>query len=188
MITVGRLVARKAVDQLVKMVSRLDNKKLNLLIIGSGPQENSLKQLARELNIESRIHFLGHTSEEDKFEILRMADIYVSTSQHEGFGIVYLEAMACGLPVVCYDFGGQTDFLSNDKTGYVIKLNDFDEFVSRCKRLISNPGIRKSIGEHNTKSVEDYYIERCAERYECVFEQAIVTRSNRKTNGYTSRA
>jgi len=57
--------------------------------------------------------------EEHKFRLLRIADVFVSTSQHEGFGLVFLEAMACGLPVVCYDRGGQIDFLEDRTTGHL---------------------------------------------------------------------
>ncbi len=71
---------------------------------------------------------LGRVSEELKFQYLNASDVYFSTAIHEGFGIVFLEAMECGLPVICYNRGGQVDFLSNENTGYLIKLGDADSF------------------------------------------------------------
>ena len=59
----------------------------------------------------------GQVWEQGKFQALASADIFASTSQHEGFGLVFLEAMAFGLPVVCFNHGGQTDFLQSGETG-----------------------------------------------------------------------
>ena len=78
-------------------------------------------QRAAELGVAQRVHLLGQVSEADKYAALAIADAFVSTSQHEGFGLVFLEAMACGLPVVCYDRGGQTDFLTSGETGFVVQ-------------------------------------------------------------------
>jgi len=181
LVTVGRLVARKAVDQLIRMVDQLKNARVHLFIIGSGPQETALKALAEELGVTGQVHFLGQVDEAEKFRVLNMADVYVSTSQHEGFGIVYLEAMACDLPVVCYDYGGQTDFLESGENGFVVKLNDLPAFQASCRQLIDNPGRRKEMGAFNRGAVEDFYIDRCAARYEALFEEVI--RRNRKQGG-----
>ena len=70
------------------------------------------------------MHVLGQVSDEQKYAALAISDVFVSASQHEGFGLVFLEAMAFGLPVVCYDRGGQTDFLTSGETGAVVRLND----------------------------------------------------------------
>ena len=173
LVTVGRLVARKALDQLITIVKQLNNARVHLFVIGSGPQQPALETIAQELNIEKQIHFLGQVEEQEKLEVLRMADIYVSTSQHEGFGIVYLEAMAAGLPVVCYDYGGQTDFLESGINGYVVKLNDTAEFQQACQRLLDGPDRRSEIGKHNKVAVEKYYIDHCANQYEKLYEKVI---------------
>jgi len=127
------------------------------------------------------VHFLGQVDEQEKFRVLNMADVYVSTSQHEGFGIVYLEAMACDLPVVCYDYGGQTDFLESGENGFVVKLNDLPAFQASCRTLIDNPQRRKEMGAFNRSAVEDFYIDRCAARYEALFEDVI--QRSRKPGG-----
>ena len=131
LVTVGRLVARKAVDQLVAMMHELTDERAVLLIIGSGPQKEALQQQAVVLGVANRVRFFDNARNEEKFQLLQMADLFVSTSQHEGFGLVFLEAMACGLPVVCYDFGGQTDFLTDRVTGHV--LNRSEEHTSELQ-------------------------------------------------------
>lgn len=173
LVTVGRLVARKGLDRLLKVIDKINNPKVHLFIVGSGPQLEPLKKLALELGITKQVHFLGQVDDIEKQEALKMSDIYVSTSQHEGFGIVYLEAMAAGLPVVCYDYGGQTDFLSSDVTGYVVKLNDETAFLEACATLIGQPEYRKKLGDNNLDTVEAFYIDNCAKQYEELFEKVI---------------
>ncbi len=173
LVTVGRLVSRKGLDRLVKVIKNFNNSNVHLLIVGSGPQQEVLENLTRELNITDQVHFLGQVNDQEKQEALKLSDIYVSTSQHEGFGIVYLEAMAAGLPVICYDYGGQTDFLASDITGYVVKLNDEAAFLDACKILIDQPVKREKLGNDNLDAVEAFYIDNCASQYEKLYEKVI---------------
>lgn len=181
LVTIGRLVVRKAVDQLIDMVKRLSMLKARLLVIGAGPLELKLRQQCAALGVESHVRFLGQIDEREKFRVLRASDIFVSTSQHEGFGLVFLEAMACGLPVISYDHGGQTDFLRDGATGFLIPLNDLNKFVEGCRLLSDNAARRRAIGQGNLRLVEEYFIDRCAARYEEVYLAA--TRSHRQRNG-----
>ena len=166
LVTVGRLVTRKAVDRLLHIISRLQGIKLKLCIIGGGPQESHLIQLSIELGIEQKVRFFGHASDEEKNKLLLCADAYVSTSQHEGFGLVFLEAMAAGLPVVCYNHGGQTDFLSDQVNGFVVNLNDEKRFQHSIEQLAEQPELVEKYGKANLRDVEDYFIETCALQYE----------------------
>ncbi len=175
LVTVGRLVSRKAVHQLIAAVAGLKQERVRLLIIGAGPEERKLRDEAAKRELGSRILFMGQVDEAEKFRILHMCDLYVSTSQHEGFGLVFLEAMACGLPIVCYDHGGQTDFLQDGENGCVVPLNHVDLFRENCRALIEKDSLRKMIGETNQRAVEEYYIDRCAAKYEAIFAKACQT-------------
>ena len=179
LVTVGRLVARKANQQLLSMMAALDIEDVRLLIMGSGPEEQALRAEAERLQLGDRVRFMGFVEESEKFRILQMCDMYVSTSQHEGFGMVFLEAMHCGLPVVCYNHGGQTDFLQDGQTGFLLELNDQESFRDRCQQLIRSPEQRSTMGKTNRRVVEDYYIDECARQYEAIFEEAIATREGR---------
>ena len=174
--TVGRLVARKAVDQLIALVAAL-GKQAHLLIIGSGPLERVLQEQAGARQVADRVHFMGQVTDAEKFSLLNMADLYVSTSQHEGFGLVFLEAMACGLPVLCYDHGGQTDFLHEGLSGHLVPLNDQQAFAKACLELIKNQATRQAMGAENLARVENYFIDRCASRYEALFDEVISSRT-----------
>ena len=170
LVTVGRLVRRKAVDQLIDMVAELRDHRVKLVVIGSGPLSDELKAQAARRDVAEQVRFMGFVEESAKRELLSISDIFVSTSQHEGFGLVYLEAMAAGLPVVCYDRGGQTDFLEDGKSGHVVPLNDTKAFTERCRDLVSRRELCAAAGEHNRRRVEGFYIDRCAEQYEALFE------------------
>lgn len=170
LVTVGRLIARKNLARLLAVMSDLRGEDVRLLIIGSGPREKELREEASARQLGDRVRFLGRVEEADKFRILRMCDLYVSSSRHEGFGLVFLEAMACKLPVICYDHGGQTDFLEDRQTGYLVPLDDFERFKQSCRDLISDRELRLRMGEHNLRRVEEFFIHNCATRYERLFE------------------
>ena len=122
---------------------------------------------------------LGFVSDEDKFRALGVADVFASTSEHEGFGLVFVEALASGLPIVCYDAGGQTDFLTTGENGYVIKLGDETAFAAALRSLADSVDQRRAIGVANRRKAEGYFIERCAEQYEAILERAVAGRSGR---------
>jgi glycosyltransferase involved in cell wall biosynthesis len=167
LVTAGRIVARKASTQLIETLAALPD--VFLLVIGDGPEAAAVKQRASELGVENRLRMLGYVSDEVKYGAYSVSDVFVSTAQHEGFGLVFLEAMSFGLPVVCYNRGGQTDFLSTPTTGDVIQLNDLRAFTEAVRALRDSPERCAAVGRHNLTKVEDFFIERCASRYEELF-------------------
>jgi glycosyltransferase involved in cell wall biosynthesis len=182
LVSVGRLVARKATGQLIAMMDTLRNENVRLLVLGSGPQEQMLKKEVVERRLSSKVRFMGFVEELEKFRLLRLSDIYVSTSQHEGFGLVFLEAMACGLPVICYDYGGQTDFLEDGTTGYLAPLNDLKRFTDRLLALMRDSNLRRKMGQHNLQKAEGFFIDNCAKRYEAIFSEVIANHRKEISN------
>jgi glycosyltransferase involved in cell wall biosynthesis len=176
LVTVGRLVARKAVAQLITLMTRLRGRNVRLLVIGSGPEEPRLREAIHAADLGGSVLLLGSVDEREKFRILRLSDVYVSTSQHEGFGLVFLEAMAIGLPIICYNHGGQTDFLSHGKTGYLVPLNDLDDFQHHCETLIGDSDLRGEMGRTNLQQVEEFFIETCAARYDDALSHVVELR------------
>ena len=173
LVTVGRLVARKGLPQLLDIVLGLKEHNAKLLIIGTGPEETTLKEKVAALNAAGLVQFLGGVSDQEKFDLLGMSDLYVSSSQHEGFGLVFLEGMAAGLPVVCYDHGGQTDFLTDGETGFIVPLNDREKLRTCIQELVIDRNLRQKIAEINQLRVERYFIESMALAYEDLFDKAI---------------
>lgn len=179
MVTIGRIVPRKSTVQLVQALAQSERPNAHLVIVGDGPESQAVRAAADAAGVAARVHLLGYVTEEQKSQALACADIFVSSSQHEGFGLVFLEAMAFALPVICYNRGGQTDFLATPATGHVVELNDLGAFTRALVDLHDNPDKRLAIGQHNLRTVEAYFIDRCAERYEAVFAAACAQRSAR---------
>lgn len=173
MVTVGRMVARKATVQLVRALHASARPSAHLLILGDGPDVAAVRKAAADAGLAARVHLLGQVSEERKHQALSVADIFVSASQHEGFGLVFLEAMAHGLPVVCYDHGGQTDFLVDGETGFVVPLNDLERFTRGIVDLHDRSANRRAMAEENRRRVEGYFIDSCARRYEAEFDTVV---------------
>lgn len=176
MVTVGRLVARKAVDDLLHVVAAMDDPKDLLVVVGDGPKREQWQSLAGQLGVAERVRFVGRVWEDEKQRWLAASDVFVSTSQHEGFGLVFLEAMDQGLPVVAYNHGGQTDFLVDGKTGGLVPLGRTQAFAESVRRLKTDQTLRKACGDHNRRHVQQFYIDRCAARYEALFEQVVAER------------
>lgn len=177
LVTVGRLVARKASTQLVDALAASGLQNAHLVVIGDGPDAGAIAQRAQALGVQARVHLLGQVTDLQKYAALTIADAFVTTSQHEGFGLAFLEAMAYGLPIVCYDRGGQTDFLTSGETGHVVPLNDLDRFTQAIVALHADIDARKRYARRNLELVENYFIDTCAARYEAVFEKVIARKA-----------
>jgi glycosyltransferase involved in cell wall biosynthesis len=173
MVTVGRLVARKATIQLVEALQAARRSGAHLLIVGDGPDAAAVRRAVVQAGLTGRVHLLGQLSDEQKYHALAAADAFVSASQHEGFGLVFLEAMAYGLPIICYDHGGQTDFLVNGETGFVVALNDSQAFAQAIIVLHDQAHLRQAMAQKNRGLVEEFFIDKCANRYETVFEEVM---------------
>lgn len=178
--TIGRLVKRKNIEDLLHIVKEIQISTPSvLLIMGDGPEKEFIEGRIRDLRLNGAVRLLGRVSEEQKYEYLNASDAYLSTAIHEGFGIVFLEAMECGLPVICYDRGGQRDFLKNAKTGYLVELGNKAEFVSRLNDLLKSPSLRAEIRSHNKEYVKEFHIGHVAEKYLSIFREAITESTSR---------
>jgi glycosyltransferase involved in cell wall biosynthesis len=175
-VTVGRLVKRKGLDRLLEAFARRECGALHLAIVGGGPELEPLRARAQTLGIADRVHFEGRVEEERKWQILHASDAYVSATLHEGFGLVYLEGMAAGLPVVTPDHGGQVDFLREGVTGYMVPAGDTAALAAAIARLAADPETARRMGAENRRRAPEHRIERCAEAYEALFSGIVAAR------------
>lgn len=135
-LTICRLEKRKGIETVLRaMPDILDkHKDIQYNIAGKGPYQDELKKIAKELNLESNVNFLGYISEEDKSELYKKCDLFVMPSFEveedgsvEGFGIVYLEANMYGKYVIAGRSGGISDAVINNKTGSLVDGKSIDE-------------------------------------------------------------
>ena len=154
---------------LIKAVALCNKPSVHLVICGDGEERENLSNLAKELGIESQIHFLGNRS--DMKELYAMADIFVMASYREGLSRSVMEAMASGLPCVVSEIRGNRDLIDNGKGGYLIQSSDTEGFACKiCKLCITH---NKTMGNYNRRHVLDFsqsnVIDRLNEVYERIF-------------------
>lgn len=171
--TLGRLVERKNNSELLEIMSKINkNNRYHLLIMGEGPDRVNLERKIQDMNLREAVTLAGRVGDE-KFQYLTASDIYVSTAIHEGFGLVFLEAMESGLPVISYDNGGQIDFLKNSKTGFLVDFGNNEIFCSRLIELIESEQMRKRMSHYNKNYIKEFYIQNCAKKHLSVLQNAI---------------
>lgn len=126
-ISVGNLISRKGFDILIKAFKKAfaDDSKVCLNIIGEGEERIHLQNIINECNISDRVRLLGQKTRTELFELMRKSDAFVLASKIETFGVVYIEAMVCGLPVIATRCGGPEDFV-NDTNGFLIPTDDIE--------------------------------------------------------------
>lgn len=163
-VSIGRLVPRKGYDVLLSAWRKVPE--ATLVIIGDGPMKEGLQQKIRDYNLQGRVHLMGQVGEIQKNQLLSLADMYVSAAQHEGFGIVFLEAMQAGLPIIAANDGGQRDFLVSGENALLVAPHDQKGLQEAIVKLLENPVLRQTMGRRNKEDVERYYIEHTAKRIE----------------------
>ena len=135
---IGRLGRYKGLDYLVKSYKYLD-KKTGIVIIGNGPKEKEIKELVYDLNFSNDILFLNHVPYPDLPSYYSAADVFVlpSTDRGEAFGLVVIEAMACGIPVITTELGTGTSYHNIDGvTGRVIPPKNEEEIAKAIKEIL----------------------------------------------------
>lgn len=156
-VSIGRLVPRKGYDVLLRAWKELPTAKL--AIIGDGPMREKLLQLITEYDLTDRVILLGQVGEEKKRQLLSTATMYVSAAQHEGFGIVFLEAMDAGLAIVAANDGGQRDFLQQGGNALLIAPHDPYAIAHAVETLIEHTDLRVKMGIKNKKDIQNYYLD-----------------------------
>lgn len=166
---VGRLVRRKNIGNLLAALARLDRGDVHLLLIGDGPERDRLAAQAEAAGLAGRVQFRGFVGEEIKFRLLAAADLFALPSLHEAFGLVYLEAMHCGLPVIATRPGGQEDYLDDGRTGFLVPPEDVDALAEALRRLADDPALRATMSAHNRRVARRFSVRTTAARYESLF-------------------
>ena len=115
--------------------------RLSLIIVGEGPLKQSLMNKVIRLGLQNRIHFMGFVDQETLVAIYRSADVFVIPSLYEPFGIVALEAMASGVPVVSSDVGGLSEIVENAVTGLKVPPGDPQLLASAIRQVLGVPSL-----------------------------------------------
>jgi rhamnosyl/mannosyltransferase len=172
---VGRLRYYKGLDTLIRALPRIPAR---LLVVGTGPMEEEWKALAREIGVSDRIAWLGEVPDADLPTIYQLVDLFVLPASHssEAFGLVQVEAMAAGLPVVCTELGTGTSYVNQHGiTGLVVPPRDADALCHAVNQLIEDPDLRMRMGASaRDRSLEfdlDIMVDRVLELYQDVMRE-----------------
>lgn len=171
LVTVSRLGTRKGVDDVIRAFAtvREVHPDATLDIVGSGPERDSLEELARRLDVDEGITFHGYVSHERKVELLNRADLFLFASRQEGFGLVLLEAMAAGLPVVARELPVYHDFFKDGANGYLVEDDRAETALGdRTVELLEYQSRTRQIRKHNERTAEQYGWDNTAEMTEKV--------------------
>jgi N-acetyl-alpha-D-glucosaminyl L-malate synthase BshA len=185
-LSVGRLIDLKGTDYLIKALPKvlLRFPQTKALIIGSGPQKSYLLNLAKELHIKDSVVFVGQIPHSQMAKYYSLADVFVLPSitskmgETEGFGVVLLEAMACGLPVIGSDTGGIPDIIKDGETGLLFRQKDSQELANQIIRLLTDEDLRKKMVVNARNLVETQFSwEIVAERFIEVYSDMLAGKS-----------
>jgi len=167
LVYLGRLKRYKRVDLVLKAVARLRDRAIDmeLIVAGRGDARAALEATVGELGISDRVRFAGFVSEQQKAELLSRSWAHVLTSPKEGWGIVSMEASACGTPTVASDSPGLRETVRDGETGYVVPHGDVEALANALLR-VTEPQNRDRLGRAARSMAEEYSWEAIADAFE----------------------
>jgi len=172
---VGRLVPQKGVEYLIRAIPLIlqQHGNVKFVIAGDGWSKDYLEDLARSVGFIDKIRFLGFISDSELTELTMSADVLVVPSVYEPFGIVALEGMAAGVPVVAANVGGLSEIIEHDRTGVLVYPKNFESIAWGVNRVLSDPGYSNWLVQNAKRKVQEAYSwEAVAQRTIEVYEEA----------------
>lgn len=180
LMTVGGLKSRKGQDIVLRALPAVFQKHPDTVyvLVGEGSWKAHLQSVADELGIAERVVFVGNKTGEELVAHFQACDVYVHTPRvdklnFEGFGIVYLEAGACGKPSVATDAGGIRDAVVDGKTGLVVADEDIDAVAQSIITLLDNPDQIRSMGEHSREYAAQHDWSKIADQFISVYSSLL---------------
>jgi D-inositol-3-phosphate glycosyltransferase len=193
---VGRIEPLKGLDVLIEAIGIMHQKdvlKENpfcLVIIGGEPEESSeqaniemsrIKALSEEYGLNDLVTFLGKRSQDSLPYYYSAAEAVVVPSQYESFGMVALEAMACGKPVVASQIGGLAYLVQDGVTGFTVPVDDQVELADRLTLLLQDPILRDRMGKQAVRVAQDYAWDKIADKLIVVYDGLLNNSSSNQT-------
>lgn len=172
LLNIGRLVGYKGQSCLVDAVRDLD---VTVWFAGTGPLQTELESQVKRLGLQERVRFWGGVDDRQLAALLKASDVFVlpSITPNEAFGIVQIEAMACGKPIICTDLPSGVPWVNqHGVTGLVVKPGDVAELQNGIKQLIVQPGLAREMGENGRRRAAVEFTEaRMIDRYWELFQR-----------------
>lgn len=162
----------KNIPDVVKSFQRISQQvDAKLLLVGEGPEMENIQQLVQTLALEEKVIFTGKRN--DMAQLLAISDMMFHLSEKEAFGLVLLEAMACGVPSVATNRGGIPEVITDGENGFLVTLGDLDVAVEKGLTLLGNESLRRSFIENGFRTVKEKFDSaKIVEQYEQLYYEA----------------
>jgi 1,2-diacylglycerol 3-alpha-glucosyltransferase len=170
-ICVSRLNPEKSVETLIKSIPIVlkEYKKVHFYIVGLGHQEKFLKNLSQSINVEKNLTFLGRLSDEELIKAYNASDIFVHPSLAELEGMVVLEAMACGKPIIISDSKESASRFFVEDNGFLFKSKDPKDLADKILILLKNKKLMEKMGKNSLENVKQYDINKSVSELEKIY-------------------
>lgn len=155
MLSVGELINRKNHCEIIKCLTSLPEN-IHYVICGRGKLYDQLTSLIDSLGLHNRVHLLGFRN--DVISIIKSCDIFIFPSKQEGLPVAIMEAMACGVPVICSDIRGNSDLIKSGINGYICKTNISQEYIELIYKLLNNKKLMSDCVSVNHNIMKQYDI------------------------------
>lgn len=182
---VGRLDEVKGVEYLIQAMETLEKENIKLWIVGDGPLEGRLKNLAEDLGLERAVFFAGRRTGDDLNDMFVIADVIVvpsivtSRGDTEGLPVVILESLAAGKPVIATSVGGIPDAIEDEETGILVQDRSPDGVIEAVRRLLGNRELCDSLGKNAMKKAKSQYSwHAISERFESIIQNIVQRRDH----------
>ena len=174
--SVGFLIKRKCQEDVIKALPEIIKKHENafLLIIGKGPMLEYLKELTNKLSLNNHVEFLGQIDNSLMLQYLQLSQVFALPSYDEAFGIVYIEAMVYGIPIIACEGQGISDVITHNVNGYLVKEKNSEEIAMVVNDLLSNENKRSLVGSMAKKLIlENYSWDKKVDEYINVYNSVL---------------
>ena len=166
-VSVGELNKNKNHEVVIKAISKLNNPKVKYLICGQGSLESYLENLIEEQGLTEQVKLMGFRR--DIAELYNASNLLAFPSLREGLSVALMEAMACGLPVVCSKIRGNTDLIQENKGGYLVPSKDVETFSKSIIKVLEQPELAKEMAEYNRECIKEFSIEKTKEKMKQIY-------------------
>ncbi|MFC2052220.1 glycosyltransferase family 4 protein [Chloroflexota bacterium] len=158
-VSTSRLTPKNGIPDLIKAAARVSQEfpDIRLIIIGDGVQRPELERLIHELRLESKVELLGSVPNAQIPKYLNMADLFVRPALAEGFGISFIEAMACHIPVIGSSVGGILDIIEDESNGFMVTPGDVNDIAQKIVTLLSNKELSQKLADEGYKTVQEKF-------------------------------
>jgi glycosyltransferase involved in cell wall biosynthesis len=177
-ITTGasRITARKGLNYLLEALPELvaKNQSLYLKIMGDGDEKENLEKLAKELQMEKYVEFIGRVPRENTAPFYQEASLFVLPSLNEGMSNAMLEALASGLPLVATDTGGTRELLQNGINGFIVEAKNSQDLKEKIKKIADNPELQRTMGEESRKKAMEMSWKKIAREYKDLYYSSLL--------------